>query len=109
MLQLEKKIRARKVERDLEDQAFTFSIPPAKTLTSWKFRIEKISTVYRPNMHLAPRERDKILLHQVGSLAQKRLARGVKLNVSEATALIGELCEIFPRSKIKIEISIRRY
>lgn len=43
-------------------------------------------------MHLAPRERDKILLHQVGTLSQKRLARGVKLNVSEATALIGE-CE----------------
>lgn len=41
-------------------------------------------------MHLAPRDHDKILLHQVGSLAQKRLARGVKLNVTEATALIGE-------------------
>jgi urease gamma subunit len=41
-------------------------------------------------MHLAPREKDKILLHQVGFLAQKRLARGVRLNVAEATALIGE-------------------
>ncbi|KAI8582831.1 hypothetical protein K450DRAFT_225013 [Umbelopsis ramanniana AG] len=39
-------------------------------------------------MRLVPRELDKLLLHQVGSLAQKRLARGVKLNHTEATALI---------------------
>ncbi|TKY87513.1 hypothetical protein EX895_003527 [Sporisorium graminicola] len=39
-------------------------------------------------MHLLPRERDKLLLHQAGSLAQKRLARGVRLNQTEATALI---------------------
>ncbi|QRW04555.1 urease [Ceratobasidium sp. AG-Ba] len=37
---------------------------------------------------LPPREHDKLLLHQLGSLAQKRLARGVKLNSTEATALI---------------------
>ncbi|THH19261.1 hypothetical protein EW146_g1878 [Bondarzewia mesenterica] len=39
-------------------------------------------------MHLLPHEQDKLLLHQVGSLAQKRLARGVRLNQVEATALI---------------------
>lgn len=39
-------------------------------------------------MDLLPREREKVFLHQVGSLAQKRLARGVRLNVYEATALI---------------------
>lgn len=39
-------------------------------------------------MHLLPRERDKLLLHHAGSLAQKRLARGVRLNQTEATALI---------------------
>ncbi|QRV90409.1 amidohydrolase family protein [Ceratobasidium sp. AG-Ba] len=39
-------------------------------------------------MRLPPREHDKLLLHQLGSLAQKRLARGVKLNSTEATALI---------------------
>ncbi|EPB90968.1 urease [Mucor circinelloides 1006PhL] len=39
-------------------------------------------------MRLVPREIDKLLLHQVGFLAQKRLARGVKLNRTEATALI---------------------
>ncbi|CEQ41113.1 SPOSA6832_02796, partial [Sporobolomyces salmonicolor] len=40
-------------------------------------------------MNLLPREVDKLLLiHQAGSLAQKRLARGVRLNLTEATALI---------------------
>ncbi|SPO31598.1 probable urease [Ustilago trichophora] len=39
-------------------------------------------------MHLLPRERDKLLLHHAGCLAQKRLARGVRLNQTEATALI---------------------
>lgn len=39
-------------------------------------------------MHLLPREIGKVLLHNVGSLAQKRLARGVRLNLTEATALI---------------------
>jgi len=39
-------------------------------------------------MHLSPREIDKLLLHQVGFLAQKRLARGVHLNHPEAVALI---------------------
>ena len=39
-------------------------------------------------MHLSPRELDKLTLHQAGSLAQKRLARGVRLNHPEAVALI---------------------
>jgi len=39
-------------------------------------------------MRLAPRDIDKLLLHQAGVLAQKRLARGVRLNVPEAIALI---------------------
>ena len=39
-------------------------------------------------MHLSPRELDKLTLHQAGFLAQKRLARGVKLNHPEAVALI---------------------
>jgi urease subunit gamma/beta len=39
-------------------------------------------------MHLTPREIDKLLLHQAGFLAQKRLARGVRLNYVEAVALI---------------------
>jgi urease subunit gamma/beta len=39
-------------------------------------------------MHLTPREIDKLLLHQAGFLAQKRLARGVRLNYPESVALI---------------------
>jgi urease subunit gamma/beta len=39
-------------------------------------------------MHLTPREIDKLLLHQAGFLAQKRLARGVRLNHPESVALI---------------------
>jgi urease subunit gamma/beta len=39
-------------------------------------------------MHLTPREIDKLMLHQAGVLAQKRLARGLRLNYIEATALI---------------------
>lgn len=39
-------------------------------------------------MKLAPRELDKLRLHQAGVLAQKRLARGVRLNYPEAVALI---------------------
>jgi urease subunit gamma/beta len=39
-------------------------------------------------MHLTPHEVDKLMLHQAGALAQKRLARGVRLNYPEAVALI---------------------
>ncbi len=39
-------------------------------------------------MHLTPREIDKVLLHNVGMIAQKRLARGLRLNYPEAVALI---------------------
>jgi urease subunit gamma/beta len=37
---------------------------------------------------LSPQEVDKLTLHQAGFLAQKRLARGVRLNHPEAVALI---------------------
>jgi urease subunit gamma/beta len=40
-------------------------------------------------MHLTPHELDKLALHQAGYLAQKRLARGLRLNYPEAVALIG--------------------
>jgi urease subunit gamma/beta len=40
-------------------------------------------------MHLTPREIDKLLLHQAGVLAQKRLARGLRLNYVESVALLG--------------------
>src|SRR5467141_2607553 len=39
-------------------------------------------------MHLTPRDLDKLVLHGAGFLAQKRLARGLRLNHPEAIALI---------------------
>ncbi|KAI4216612.1 MAG: hypothetical protein LQ351_001101 [Letrouitia transgressa] len=39
-------------------------------------------------MHLVPKELDKLVTSQLGLLAQRRLARGVRLNHAEATALI---------------------
>jgi urease subunit gamma len=39
-------------------------------------------------MDLLPREKDKLLLFTAALLAERRLARGVKLNYPEAVALI---------------------
>lgn len=39
-------------------------------------------------MRLAPRDIDKLLLHNAGFVAQKRLARGVRLNYPESVALL---------------------
>src|SRR5882757_9438879 len=39
-------------------------------------------------MHLAPREKDKLLLAMAAMVARRRLDRGVKLNHPEAVALI---------------------
>ncbi|KAL1550436.1 Urease [Salvia divinorum] len=39
-------------------------------------------------MKLSPREIEKLMLHNAGELAQKRLARGLRLNHAEAVALI---------------------
>jgi urease subunit gamma len=39
-------------------------------------------------MDLTPREKDKLLIFTAGLLAERRLARGMKLNYPEAVALI---------------------
>src|SRR3954447_20257676 len=39
-------------------------------------------------MHLSPRDIHKLMLHNAGFLAQKRLARGLRLSYPEAVALI---------------------
>jgi len=39
-------------------------------------------------MELLPREKDKLLLFTAGLVAERRLARGLKLNYPEAIALI---------------------
>src|SRR4029077_10878339 len=48
-------------------------------------------------MHLTPHELDKLVLHQAGFLAQKRLARGLRLNYPEAVALIAAVLLEFIR------------
>ncbi len=40
------------------------------------------------NMHLTPRESEKLLLFLAGELAEKRKARGLRLNYPETIALI---------------------
>ena len=42
-------------------------------------------------MHLLPHEVDKLLITQCGLLAQRRLSRGLPLNLPEATALIAHV------------------
>ncbi|WWC87657.1 urease [Kwoniella dendrophila CBS 6074] len=48
-------------------------------------------------MHLLPREHDKILLSNLGFIAQRRLARGIKLNRTETIALISSQLHEFIR------------
>src|SRR5213078_4407029 len=56
-------------------------------------------------MHLSPREIDKLTLHAAGSLAQKRLARGLRLNHPEAVALVAtQLLEFIRDGKSVAEL-----
>jgi len=55
-----------------------------KTQLSWSRREKQ----QRRQLHLTPREKDHLLLHQAGRLAQYRLARGLRLNHPEAVALL---------------------
>ncbi|EQC29264.1 urease [Saprolegnia diclina VS20] len=56
-------------------------------------------------MHLSPREEDHLRLHQAGVLAQKRLARGLRLNYVEAIALIAtQMLELIRDGKSVAEL-----
>lgn len=44
-------------------------------------------------MHLLPREIERLQLYSAGNLAQKRLARGLRLNLVESTALIATVLQ----------------
>src|SRR5215472_8839866 len=56
-------------------------------------------------MHLTPREIVKLLLHNAGFVAQKRLARGLRLNYPEAVALIAtQLLEFIREGKSVAEL-----
>ena len=56
-------------------------------------------------MRLAPRDLDKLLLHNAGFLAQKRLARGLRLNYPEAVALVAtQLLELIRDGRAVAEL-----
>jgi urease subunit gamma/beta len=56
-------------------------------------------------MHLAPRDVDKLLLHGAGVLAQKRLARGLRLNYPETVALLAtQLLELVREGRSVAEL-----
>jgi urease subunit gamma/beta len=56
-------------------------------------------------MHLAPRELDKLILHGAGVLAQKRLARGLRLSYPEAVALLAtQLLELIRDGRSVVEL-----
>lgn len=57
------------------------------------------------NMHLSPREIEKLMLFTAGEVARKRKARGVKLNYPEAIAYISsELLELARDGKSVAEL-----
>jgi urease subunit gamma/beta len=56
-------------------------------------------------MHLTPHDIEKLMLHNAGVLAQKRLARGLKLNYPETVALIAtQLLEFIRDGKSVAEL-----
>jgi urease subunit gamma len=50
--------------------------------------IQNSAMVGEQNMDLSPRDKDKLLIFTAALLAERRLARGVKLNYPESIALI---------------------
>jgi len=48
----------------------------------------RLAAVQGEEMDLTPREKDKLLIFTAGLLAERRRARGLKLNYPEAVALI---------------------
>jgi urease subunit gamma len=50
--------------------------------------LEHLTTTRKPSMELTPREKDKLLLFTAGLLAERRKAKGLKLNYPEAIAYL---------------------
>jgi len=56
-------------------------------------------------MRLTPKEMEKLMLHTAGELAKQRKARGLKLNYTEAVALISsELLEYARDGKLVTDL-----
>lgn len=53
-------------------------------------------------MHLTPQERDKVLIFTVAEIALKRKARGLKLNLPEATAVISSAMQEMARDGMSV-------
>ncbi|GFN92601.1 urease, gamma subunit [Plakobranchus ocellatus] len=53
-------------------------------------------------MRLSPREKEGLLVFQAGTLAQRRLARGVRLNHPEAVALISAQLQELARDGLMV-------
>jgi urease subunit gamma len=60
----------------------------ASSLISVAFKNALSSAGFEKQMDLTPREKDKLLIFTAGLVAERRLARGVKLNYPEAMAYI---------------------
>ena len=54
-------------------------------------------------MHLTPAERDRLLLFSAAELARARRARGLLLNVPEATALVADTVAEAARDGLRLE------
>ena len=59
-------------------------------------------------MHLAPKDLDKLVLHQAGVVAQKRYARGLRLNYPEAVALIATQLLEFIRDGERVAVLMNK-
>src|SRR3954468_12960548 len=53
-------------------------------------------------MHLTPQERDKLLIFLAAEVAKARKARGLKLNLPEATALISSAMQEMARDGMSV-------
>jgi urease subunit gamma/beta len=58
-------------------------------------------------MHLTPSERDRLLLFTAAELARSRRARGLRLNVPEATALIAHTVVEAARDGVRLADAVR--
>jgi urease gamma subunit len=50
--------------------------------------LRKLGAVYDAAMHLAPHEQERLLVYVASEVAEKRRARGLKLNYPEAVAIL---------------------
>jgi urease len=71
---------------------------PSSTMPSSSSFSQQDHHHQRRCLHLTPREKDHLMLHQAGRVAQYRLARGLRLNHPEAVALISMQCMEWIRS-----------